>query len=81
MTVDAAALAIKSANCVILRGGSDSINSAIMLGQIMRHGLRDAGLPEDTVQVIADVDRAWLAPCFVPRAVLMLLFPEAAGHW
>ncbi|MGB2062363.1 MAG: glutamate-5-semialdehyde dehydrogenase [Candidatus Puniceispirillales bacterium] len=76
VTVDAAALAIKSANCVILRGGSDSINSAIILGQIMRHGLRDAGLPENTVQVIADVDRALVGAMLRAQGGIDVIVPR-----
>jgi glutamate-5-semialdehyde dehydrogenase len=76
VTVDAAALAIKSANCVILRGGSDSINSAIMLGQIMRHGLRDAGLPEDTVQVITEVDRAMVGAMLRAQGGIDVIVPR-----
>lgn len=76
VTVDAAALAIKSANCVILRGGSDSINSAIMLGDMMRHGLRDAGLPEDTVQVITDTDRAMVGAMLRAQGGIDVIVPR-----
>ncbi len=76
VTVDAAALAIKSANCVILRGGSSSINSAILLGDMMRHGLREAGLPEDAVQVIKDVDRALVGAMLTAQGGIDVIVPR-----
>ena len=76
VTVDAAALAIKSANCVILRGGSSSINSAVLLGDMMRHGLREAGLPEDAVQVIKDVDRALVGAMLTAQGGIDVIVPR-----
>lgn len=76
VTVDAAALAIKSANCVILRGGSDSINSAIMLGDMMRQGLQDAGLPEDTVQVISNIDRNMVGAMLSAQGEIDVIVPR-----
>lgn len=58
VTMDAAALCLKSGNATILRGGSEAFHSNQALGQIIRQGLVAAGLPENTVQVIATTDRA-----------------------
>lgn len=58
VTIDAAALCLKSGNATILRGGSEAFHSNQALGQIIRQGLVAAGLPEHTVQVIATTDRA-----------------------
>ena len=57
VTVDAGGLCIKSGNAAILRGGSDSVHSAALLGTAMRDGLAKAGLPEDGVQLIGTTDR------------------------
>jgi glutamate-5-semialdehyde dehydrogenase len=57
VTVDAAALCLKSGNASILRGGSESLNSNVALGRIMDKALKDAGLPGDAVQVIDTADR------------------------
>ena len=57
VTVDAGGLCIKSGNAAILRGGSDSAHSAALLGKAMRGGLRQAGLPEDGVQLVGTTDR------------------------
>ena len=57
VTIDAAGLCIKSGNAAILRGGSDSANSAALLGNAMRQGLNKAGLPEKAVQLVETTDR------------------------
>jgi len=57
VTVDAAALCLKSGNACILRGGSESIHSNRALAECIREGLGRAGLPEDAVQLIATTDR------------------------
>lgn len=58
VTIDAAALCLKSGNATILRGGSEAFHSNQALGAIIRQGLVAAGLPENAVQVIATTDRA-----------------------
>ena len=58
VTVDAAGLAIKSGNPVILRGGSDSFHTSTLLANLMRKGLEEAGLPVDAVQALDNTDRA-----------------------
>lgn len=58
VTIDAAALCLKSGNAAILRGGSEAVHSNRALGGIIRQGLAQAGLPEDAVQVVGSTDRA-----------------------
>ena len=58
VTVDAAALCLKSGNAVILRGGSEAIRSNIALGQILSGVLRNAAIPEEAIQVIPTADRS-----------------------
>jgi glutamate-5-semialdehyde dehydrogenase len=58
VTIDAAGLCIKSGNATILRGGSEAIHSNQALATLVREGLREAGLPDDAVQVIETTDRA-----------------------
>lgn len=58
VTIDAAALCLKSGNATILRGGSEAFHSNQALGQIIRQGLDAAGLPADAVQVVDTTDRA-----------------------
>lgn len=58
VTIDAAALCLKSGNAAILRGGSEALNSNIALGRIVQAGLAAADLPATAVQVIDTPDRA-----------------------
>ena len=58
VTVDAAAICIKSGNAVILRGGSESLSTSGMLHECIATGLREAGLPAGVVQFINSPDRA-----------------------
>jgi glutamate-5-semialdehyde dehydrogenase len=57
VTVDAAALCLKSGNSVILKGGSEAINSNMILEKILKEALVEAGLPEKAVQVVPTTDR------------------------
>ena len=57
VTVDAAALCIKSGNAVILRGGSEAINSNMAFYSCIKNGLIDAGLDPNSVQLIEVTDR------------------------
>ena len=58
VTIDAAALCLKSGNAAILRGGSEAIRANQAIAACIRTGLAEAGLPEDAVQVIETTDRA-----------------------
>ena len=58
VTIEAASLAIKSGNAVILRGGSEAIHANQALVKVVAQALCDAGLPEDAVQLVATTDRA-----------------------
>ncbi|CAN5243587.1 glutamate-5-semialdehyde dehydrogenase [soil metagenome] len=58
VTVDAAALCIKSGNATLLRGGSEAIRCNLVLAHLVREGLVEAGLPADGVQLVETTDRA-----------------------
>ncbi|MBQ1977162.1 MAG: glutamate-5-semialdehyde dehydrogenase [Ruminococcus sp.] len=57
VTADAAALCLKSGNAVILRGGKEAINSNMAVAEVMRKAVKAAGLPEDSIQLVADTTR------------------------
>jgi glutamate-5-semialdehyde dehydrogenase len=57
ITVDAAALCLKSGNAVILKGGSEAIHSNIVLENILQEALREAGIAQAAVQIIPTVER------------------------
>jgi glutamate-5-semialdehyde dehydrogenase len=57
VTADAGALTLKAGNAVILRGGSDSVNSSRAIHACLVEGLVTAGLPEDAIQIVPTPDR------------------------
>jgi len=57
VTIDSASLAIKAGNAIILRGGSETINSNKYLGKLITKALIKSGLPEKAVQIIESTDR------------------------
>ena len=76
VTVDAAALCIKSGNSAILRGGSEAIESNRVLARIVREGLVDAGLPADAVQLVDTTDRAAVGALAQMTEYVDLLVPR-----
>ena len=58
VTADAGALCLKSGNAVILRGGSDSFHSSNAIHRCLVDGLKQAGLPDHSIQIVPTVDRA-----------------------
>ncbi|MBE7063306.1 MAG: glutamate-5-semialdehyde dehydrogenase [Clostridia bacterium] len=79
VTADAAALCIKTANAVILKGGSDAIFSNIAIADALRAGLEQAGLPADAVQLLADTDRAAATALMRLRGYVDLLIPRGGA--
>ncbi len=73
---DAAGLAIKSGNAILLRGGSESFFSAAAIHAAMGAGLRAAGLPEAAVQVAPTADRGFVAAMLAASGVIDLLVPR-----
>jgi glutamate-5-semialdehyde dehydrogenase len=57
VTADAGALSLKAGNACILRGGSDGFRSSRAIQAALTRGLRDAGLPEDAIQLVPTRDR------------------------
>ena len=57
VTVDAAALCLKSGNAVLLRGGKEAARSNAALGALVREAIADAGLPVDAVQIVPPLGR------------------------
>lgn len=58
VTLEAASLALKSGNAIILRGGSEALESNKAIAEAIQHGLKMAGLPQNAIQVIETADRA-----------------------
>jgi glutamate-5-semialdehyde dehydrogenase len=58
VTVEAASLCLKSGNATVLRGGSEAVHSNQAIAACVHQGLREAGLPQEVVQVLSTTDRA-----------------------
>jgi glutamate-5-semialdehyde dehydrogenase len=76
VTIDAAALCLKSGNAAILRGGSEALHSNLALGKIVRHGLKAAGLPELAIQVIDTPDRAAVGALITMTEYVDVIIPR-----
>jgi len=73
---DAAALAIKSGNAILLRGGSESLFSARAIHAAITAGLRAAGLPEAAVQIAPTADRGFVAAMLAGAGLIDLIIPR-----
>lgn len=76
VTVDAAALCLKSGNAVILKGGKEAINSNLKLGEIMRSALESVGLPADCVSVVPDTSREAASALMTLNEYVDVLIPR-----
>jgi len=76
VTADAVAMCIKSGNACILRGGSESANSAHAIMDAIHHGLREAGLPHDVAQLVATTDREAVGVMLRMRGYLDVMIPR-----
>ena len=76
VTIDAAALCLKSGNTVILRGGSEAIDSNTLLAQIIQEGLAAASLPKDAVQVVTTTDRSAVGEMITMTQYIDVIVPR-----
>jgi glutamate-5-semialdehyde dehydrogenase len=76
VTIDAAALCLKSGNAVILRGGSEAIDSNALLAQLIQEGLDAANLPMDSVQVVTTTDRAAVGEMITMTEYIDVIVPR-----
>lgn len=79
VTSDAAALAIKSGNAVVLRTGKDAFHSAQAIVTALKAGLEEAGLNPDLLQLIQDTSRASSLAMMKAKAYLDLLIPRGGA--
>ncbi len=73
---DAAGISLKSGNAVILRGGSESVRSAVAINAALVAGLREAKLPDACVQIAPNADRAYVAAMLAAAGLLDLIVPR-----
>jgi glutamate-5-semialdehyde dehydrogenase len=79
VTVDAAALCVKSGNAAILRGGKEAIHTNRALHGVLADALEPAGLPRDSVQLVTTTDRAAVG-CFLKMPDLIDLAIPRGGE-
>jgi glutamate-5-semialdehyde dehydrogenase len=80
VTSDAAALCLKSANAVMLRGSAGAINSNIAIAAALREGIAKAGLPEDGVLLVEDTAHETVEAFVRLRGVIDLLVPRGGAN-
>jgi glutamate-5-semialdehyde dehydrogenase len=76
VTVDAAALCLKSGNACILRGGSEAINSNQAIAACISQGLKSAGLPLEAVQIVAIADREAVGELITMNEYVDIIVPR-----
>ena len=76
VTVDAAALCLKSGNACILRGGSEAIHSNQAIALCIAKGLEAAGLPVEAVQIVATADRAAVGELITMQRYVDVIVPR-----
>jgi len=84
VTADAAGLCVKSGNAVILRGGSEAIESNALIAAVLAKALEKTGAPPEAIQFVDVTDRAAVAALLVQDAFIDLIIPrggEAFVRW
>jgi len=76
VTLEAAALCLKSGNATILRGGSEAIHSNKAIAVCIQQGLEKAGLPRETVQVVETTDRAAVSALITMSEFVDVIVPR-----
>jgi glutamate-5-semialdehyde dehydrogenase len=76
VTVDAAALCLKSGNSCILRGGSEAIHSNQAIATCISQGLKSAGLPMESVQIVAIADRQAVGELITMNEYVDIIVPR-----
>lgn len=76
VTADAAALCLKSGNAVILRGGSEAMQSNLAIHAAMTQGLAEAGLPLDAIQYVPTTDRAAVGAMLSAHGLIDMIVPR-----
>lgn len=79
VTVDSVALCLKSGNATVLRGGSDAINSNIILTKIISEAAYKAGIPEGSIQLIESTDRNTAIELMKMREYVDVLIPRGGS--
>jgi glutamate-5-semialdehyde dehydrogenase len=79
VTVDAAALCLKSGNAVVLRGGSEAIHSNVALARVIAQAAYAAGVPEGAIELVESTDRAAAQQLMRMNGVVDVLIPRGGA--
>jgi len=79
VTSDASGICLKSGNAVILRGGSDAINSNVTIGRILSEAAEDSGVPEGAIQVVPVTERSAAVELMKMREYVDVLIPRGGA--
>ncbi|MGB9779455.1 glutamate-5-semialdehyde dehydrogenase [Caldanaerobacter sp.] len=79
VTADAAGLCLKAGNAVILRGGSDAINSNIAIASILAEAAYKSGIPEGAIQLIENTDREEVNRMMKLNGLIDLIIPRGGA--
>ena len=81
VTADAAGLCLKSGNAVLLRGGSEALESNAAIAQVLGKAVEKAGLPADSVQVVDTADRAAVMAMLTLDRFIDLIIPRGGEEF
>jgi len=79
VTSDASGICLKSGNAVILRGGSDAINSNLAIGKVLGEAAVDSGIPEGAIQVVPITERSAAIELMKMRDYVDVLIPRGGA--
>jgi len=80
VTSDASGICLKSGNAVILRGGSDAINSNIAIGKVLNEAAMESGIPEGAIQVVPTTERSAAVELMKMRGYVDVLIPRGGAE-
>jgi glutamate-5-semialdehyde dehydrogenase len=80
VTSDASGICLKSGNAVILRGGSEAINSNIAVGKVLSQAAVESGIPEGAIQVVPTTDRILATQLMTMRDYVDVLIPRGGAE-
>ncbi len=80
VTSEASGLCVKSGNAIILRGGSDAINSNLAIGNALRAALEETGLTKDIIQVVPVTERKYAEQLMKMREYIDVLIPRGGAN-
>jgi glutamate-5-semialdehyde dehydrogenase len=78
VTVDIAALCLKSGNAAVLRGGKEARHTNAALGEVIQQALAEAGIPGNAVQVVSDPDRAHVEEMLKANDLIDIIVPRGS---